>query len=357
MNGIALKVTYNDGGADGSLFGFRGTCSNQNMLVNVRDRQMTNCSDEGKPCREFVDANFQGRRPVETYCYERHLFAKKRFEFGCGMYHHGPNTGKPIPVSGVCKGDIAFLTTLLPARAGHERIVFGCFRLAREPRFREDWGYMLESDGTMDLQLPDDVAVQMNFWRYFKNRDGSTTWATGLFRKLDEKQTDALLGDLLGLLGDHPQRDVLLSAVGSEVKPRPVRKLPLVESAGFGGGGFAGGESDAHRKLKEFVAANPQKIGLPRNALAEIEFPYLCGDQVDVKFDLPDGSAAVVEIETIDGWTGAHQCIKYRALLEAALGQPLGSGRVQAILVAHRFDAQTLAFAKKYAIRTVQLRV
>lgn len=357
MKGIALKVTYNDGGTERSLFGFRGTCSNQNMLVNVRDRRMTNCSDDGKPCREYVDGNFQGRRPAETYCYERHLFAKKRFEFGCGMYHHGPNAGKPISVHGVEGGDIAFLTTLLPGKSGPERIIFGCFRVAREPRFRRDWGYMLESDGTMDVRLPDDVAVQMNFWRYFKNRDGSRTWATGLFRHLDAEQTDSLLGDIIGLLGDHPQRDVLLRAVGSDVQPRPIRRLPVIDQVGFGGGGFAGGESEAHRKLKEYVAAHPEKIGLPRNARAEIEFPYLCGDQVDVKFDLPDGSAAVVEIETIDGWTGAHQCIKYRALLEAALGQPLGGGRVQAILVAHCFDAHTLAFAKKYAIRTVQLRV
>ena len=66
MKGIALKVTYNDGGANGSLFGFRGTCSNQNMLVNVRDRRMTNCSDEGKPCREFVDANFNNGNPLNA---------------------------------------------------------------------------------------------------------------------------------------------------------------------------------------------------------------------------------------------------------------------------------------------------
>jgi hypothetical protein len=357
MKGIALKVTYNDGGADGTLFGLRGTCSNQNMLVNVRERRMTNCSGEGKPCRQYVDSNFQGRRPAETYCYERHIFAKKRFEFGCGMYHHGPNEGKPISVQGVEEGDIAFLTTLLPEKSGHERIVFGCFRIAREPRFREDWGYMLESDGTMDVQLPDDVAVQMNFWRYFQNRDESSVWATGLFRHLTPTQTDSLLGDLLGMLGDHPERDVLLRAVAPQVQPRPVRRLPIIGGGSFGGGGFAGGESDAHRMLKEHVAANPAKVGLPRGSKPTVEFPYQSGDQVDVKFDLPDGSAAIVEIETIDGWTGAHQCIKYRALLEAARGHTLGSGRVQAILVAHVFDERTLTFCKKYGIKTVVLRI
>ncbi|WP_146661847.1 hypothetical protein [Enhygromyxa salina] len=205
---------------------------------------------------------------------------------------------------------------------------------------------MLESDGTMDVQLSDEVAVQMNFRRDFNNSDHSQVWATGVFRHLNATQNDALLGDLLG---NRRLRDVLLRVVGPEIEPRPIRRLPVIES---GGGGFAGGESEEHRKLKEYVAANPEKVGLPRTARAEIEFPYLSGDQVDVKFDMPDGSAAVVEIETIHGWTGAHQCIKYRALLEAALGRPLGGGGVQAILVAHVFDEQTIAFAKKYGIKT-----
>ncbi len=358
MRGIALKVTYNDGGSEqDSSFGFRGTCSNRTMLENVRERRMTNCSSDGKPCREYVDANFRGRPPTETFCYERHIFAKPRFEFGCGMYHNGPNEGQPIPIAGVSKGDIAFLTTLLPGRTGAERIIFAFFRISDQARFRKGWGYMLLSDGTMDIRLPDEVAMQLHFWRYFENRDDSQKWATGLFRKLDNERTDALIGDALSLLGDYPQLDVILRALGTEVRPRPVRRLPIAGNTRFGGGGFAGGESDAHRNLKKYVAAHPEKIGLPRGALPDIEFPYLSGDQVDIKFDLPDGSAALVEIETIDGRTGAHQCIKYRALLEAARGEPIGGGRVRAVLVAHQFDRETQAFAQAYGIKTFVLRV
>ncbi len=358
MKGIALKVTYNDGGAGGSLFGgFRDVCSNRNMYVNVRERRAANCSREDGPCRDFVDTGLVGRRPTSGRCYEQYLFDRQPMEFGCGMYHHGPRTGEPIPVKGVGAGDVAFLTTLLPGKQQHERVVFGCFRLAGEPELRDDWGYSLVSDGTMDVQLPDDIAVQLGFWRYFQNTDGSKKWATGLFRHLNEEQTDNLLADLLGLLGDHEERDVLLRALGEDVKPRPMTRAPTLGGSPLGGGGYAGGESEAHRKLKEYVAANPTEVGLPQQSVAEIEFAYQSGDQVDVKFDLPDGSAVVVEIETIDGWTGAHQCIKYRALLEAARGWPLGSGKVQAILVAHVFNEATLKFAKKYGIKTVTLKV
>jgi hypothetical protein len=75
---------------------------------------------------------------------------------------------------------------------------------------------------------------------------------------------------------------------------------------------------------------------------------------VDVKFDLPGGGPAVVEIETINTLPGAHQCVKYRALLEASLGYPLGAGRVRAVLVAHRFDSKTRDFADRYGIELVE---
>ena len=78
---------------------------------------------------------------------------------------------------------------------------------------------------------------------------------------------------------------------------------------------------------------------------------------MDIKFDLPDGTFAVVEIETIIPFPGAHQCIKYRALLEAEQGCALNSGNVRAILVAHHFDSQTRRFAEKYRIQLVELRV
>ena len=46
----------------------------------------------------------------------------------------------------------------------------------------------------------------------------------------------------------------------------------------------------------------------------------------------------VSEVETIVPLPGAHQAMKYRALLEVERSEALGSDRVKAILVAHRFD-------------------
>jgi hypothetical protein len=202
-------------------------------------------------CRQFDDGNFQGRSAQSPPCYEGRLFAGRRFEFGCGCYHNGDRKGQPIPIQNVGAGDIAFLTTLLPGKEQHERIVFGCFRVAKEPAIKDGSGYIVPSDGTMDVVLPDEVALQMNFWRYFQNKDGSRGWMSGLFRHLNGSNTENLLGDLVGLLGDHEQRDVLLGALDGQLQIRPVRRVPNESALRFGGGGFAGGESRAHRALKE----------------------------------------------------------------------------------------------------------
>ncbi|NMG31964.1 hypothetical protein [Aromatoleum evansii] len=360
MKAVAFKVTYNDGGAGAGLVGYRGVCSDRAILENVLTRKMTNCSDRRVPCRTFADGNFTGRRPslsanAAPWCYEAALFSRKPFRFGSGYFHHGEKKGMPIPMNGVEPGDIAFLTTLLPGGAQTDRFVFGCFRVGPKVFLEEGWGYMAESDGTMDIRIPDDVARKLNFWRYFKNKDGSRFWGTGLFRYLQSETTEALLTDLINLLGDREERDILLTALPPGFR-KPVRQPP--DGGGsFGGGCGGGGESEAHRKLKEYVAAHPEKIGLPKSAVASIEFPYLSGDQVDIKFDVPGGKAAVVEIETIDTLPGAHQCIKYRALLEAASGHPINSGHVEAILVAHKFDGATRTFATNYNIRLVQMVV
>lgn len=357
MKAVAFKATYNDGGAGAGLVGYRGVCSDRTILENVLTRKMTNCSDPHTPCRSFADGNFTGRRPtlspnMAPWCYEATLFTRKPFRFGGGYFHHGEKKGMPIPMTGVEPGDIAFLTTLPPGGKQADRFIFGCFRVGPEVFLDGGCGYIAESDGTMDIRIPDDVARRLNFWRYFQNKDGSHLWKTGLFRYLQPDNTEVLLTDLINLLGDREERDILLRALPPGFR-KPVQQPPDGDGRSSGGGG----ESEAHRKLKEYVAAHPEEIGLPKSSVSSIEFPYLSGDQVDIKFDIPGGKAAVVEIETIDTLPGAHQCIKYRALLEAAIGHSINSGHVEAILVAHKFDDATRTFATHYNIRLVQMVV
>lgn len=348
MQGIAFKVTYNDGGATpGGLIGYQGVCSNAAILENVRTRKMTNCSREDGPCRKFVDGNFAGPKPTllgrEPWCYESTLLSRRPWRFGAGIYHHGPKEGQLIPMRQASIGDIVFLTTAKPGAPEADRFVFATFRIG-EISDDAEWGTVVESDGTMDVRIPDEIAPLNRFWNYYRNADGSEVWGTGLFRYLSENVTGEILADLMGWLEDQDAAEIIYDAIGRSISPRL--------SARCRGGG---GEGDAHKALKERVASNPTLLGLPQSAIPTLEYPFVSGDQVDIKFDLPDGRQAIVEIETTIPFPGAHQCVKYRALLEAERGDLLGSGTVDAFLVAYRVDADTRSFAEKYGICVIEL--
>ena len=62
-----------------------------------------------------------------------------------------------------------------------------------------------------------------------------------------------------------------------------------------------------------------------------------------------------MEVETEVPLSGVHQIVKYRALLEVERGDALGTGDVQAILVAHCFDEETRKLAEQYDIKLVVL--
>lgn len=88
------------------------------------------------------------------------------------------------------------------------------------------------------------------------------------------------------------------------------------------GTGYGGGESDAHKALKNWVTKNPKKVGAPENFdKVIIEAPLLSGDIVDVLFT--DGKSFIaVEVKSKissddDFRRGIYQCVKYRAVLKA----------------------------------------
>lgn len=351
VRAVAFKVTYNDGGAEpGRMIGYRGVCSDRIILDNIRRRRMTNCSAERSLCRQRCDENFIGKRPVSdgaSWCYESALLDQAPLRFSAGFYHNGARRGEPIPMKQVEAGQLALLTTLPPEGEQAERFIFGMFRIGRvHPD--EHGAITATSDGMMDVVLPDPVAKSLRFWNYYSNADGSRTWGSGLFRYLDSGATRRLIEDTLSLLSNHEARDRLYRALDGEFQP----KQSLTSNA-FGGCG----EGLEHLRLKEYVASHPESIGLPADSAALIEFRYTSGDAVDIRFSLSDGTFAVVEIETIIPFPGAHQAIKYRALLEAELSLPLNSGRVRAILVAHEFDEATVQFAARYDIRLVAMKL
>jgi hypothetical protein len=348
VKGVALKATYNDGGSSSGLIGYRGVCSDRMIAHNVLGKPVTWCSQKQNECAKYARSGFNTPRPRLNHdgsgpCYESSLLSMKPFRFGAGVYHNGDRAGEPIPIQGVTPGDVAFLTTRLPDQPEEARIVFGCFRIGAV-RSDDQWGNVIDSDGTMDVVLPDHVAQSLHYWNYQDvNADGSRKWATGLFRYMSEEAARRLIQDLLARLDSLDERDTILKATG----------LPPSRLQGGGLGGL--GEGQAHRELKMRVASDPTLIGLPRESVARIESVFATGDRVDIRFELPDRTTAVVEIETFYTLVGAHQAVKYRALAQVERGEPFGSGGVHAFVVAYEFDEETRRLASQYAIRLVAL--
>jgi hypothetical protein len=83
----------------------------------------------------------------------------------------------------------------------------------------------------------------------------------------------------------------------------------------FRQGWSAGGESEDHRRLKEFIARNPQVVGLSRRyGQGRTEFVLGSGDTVDILFRRGDVLVAVEvksqRSDVADVMRGIHQCVK-----------------------------------------------
>ena len=172
MKGVAFKVNYNDGGANGGLIGYRGVCSDRIIVQNVRIDPRPWCSDKGCACRRYCDdeyiKNMSGHGAPSGYpCYESSLLEPSFSIRERVSSTRGRKQGPPCASTGVDKGDIAFLTTIPPEDEQEDRIIFGCYRVG-EISGDDDDGYFVESDGMMDVRLPDDIARDCFYWDYQK---------------------------------------------------------------------------------------------------------------------------------------------------------------------------------------------
>lgn len=101
---------------------------------------------------------------------------------------------------------------------------------------------------------------------------------------------------------------------------------------------FCAVESEHHKNLKNFIAANPTTLGLPTSTPnGKIEFDLPSGDTVDVMFKT-DKQWTAVEVKShispeYDLIRGLYQCVKYKAVLKAFLSAQYPHARARTVLV------------------------
>jgi hypothetical protein len=116
--------------------------------------------------------------------------------------------------------------------------------------------------------------------------------------------------------------------------------------------GNTGGEQEAHRKLKDFIARSPQFIGIPALKQPEKEHLFYSDDRCDILIELFGNQSAIVEIKVRQRGElvkGIYQLVKYRALLEAERTHG-GTLPIELHLVAYDIPQDIQEFAGKFNI-------
>ena len=147
---------------------------------------------------------------------------------------------------------------------------------------------------------------------------------TKQFSKLNLKQKKALVDGVLAKIYGYNKWEEVLEELGlipfitSEKIKDNIKKT---SSTTFRG---KGGEGEEHKKLKEFIKNNPEKVGIKVKGLeAETEKSLLSGDSVDVSFNNKNNWIGV-EVKSkisneLDILRGLYQCVKYQAVMESTL--------------------------------------
>lgn len=348
---VAFKCTYNDGGED-VLVGFSDTCSEANIIRNVQNSRVW-CSSLECACRHYYDRERKGPKPQEP-CYESVLF--REWRYGGGAYHTGVKAGTPIHLNNVEIGKFAILTTRFPDQHESERRIVGLFQIGK---IEENPETVVTATPDSRIRLPLEEAKELYFWAYLNTNTGMPDWRTGLFRYLEDEQVHRILTDVAETVRDENTKTTIKKLITQEfgdISPPPAkgclpdrsvnRSLKIAKLRKYG----PGGEGEAHKKLKKWLSENPDKIGLTNIEKVEIEHRFLSGDLADLVFAHEAGKYTVVEVETNDPLPGAHQAIKYRALVCAEKNFPLDTDKINAVLVAWEIPDEVKLFCKKYEV-------
>jgi hypothetical protein len=155
------------------------------------------------------------------------------------------------------------------------------------------------------------------------------------YRKLNLRQKRRAIQPLLArIYAFNRWNDVLKHFGLRHASPAVTRKL-LKRASSFRGGG---GESAAHRRLKDFVARNSHLVERTlKPTQTDKEFRFSSGDPVDVLFRNTRHWLAV-EVKAAnapdgDILRGLFQCVKYCAVAKAMVAVQGGEAEVDAVLV------------------------
>ncbi len=132
-----------------------------------------------------------------------------------------------------------------------------------------------------------------------------------------------------------------------EPSPYPPKPQPIPKPSPYPSGG---GESEEHRKLKEYLAANPSQLGKDLKWVKN-EYVFESGDRVDILLEDRFGSPVTVEVETeisARNYDGVWQAVRYKHF--AAAEYRLSCQQVRSIFAAPKIPDHVRIKCKQLGI-------
>ena len=149
---------------------------------------------------------------------------------------------------------------------------------------------------------------------------------------MNPRHKEAIVEAELGKVFSYPRWLDVLEELGlSPADPLNLKFEPPADDRG------SSGESEAHKRLKDYIARHPRTVGLNKSlAPGETEYQLPSGDIPDVLFQNTRRRIAV-EVKShisneADLRRGLFQCVKYRAVLRACRSLEGGTYETDAIL-------------------------
>lgn len=146
------------------------------------------------------------------------------------------------------------------------------------------------------------------------------------FAKLSRTQKKIIVDKALAQIFAYPYWNDVLDEFNLEHAPSNFSGIVENAVKSAPKAGFGGGEGEAHRTLKEYVACHPELLQLDNDfSKGETEVDLPSGDCLDVSFQKGDAkkfSWVAVEVKSSissqgDIARGIFQCVKYKAIMNA----------------------------------------
>lgn len=153
------------------------------------------------------------------------------------------------------------------------------------------------------------------------------------WRGLTKRQKASLTQAVMQQIYAYPKWEKVLRAL--ELTPA---KYHYADVVGLASSRCGGGESEDHRRLKNYVQLRPGIVGVgKRFGPGTVEKGIPSGDRLDVFFDAGDEWVGVevksARSDNVDLVRGLFQCVKYKAVLNAMLVAEQRDTNARAVLI------------------------